>query len=96
MRDRQHWYDPRVLAALQRILQITTALVVRQVPLHRLPDGVILADDVRSIDGTRLFAKGQEVTPPIRARLRNYAVNVGIQEPVKIFVSAEMAGEYEV
>jgi len=96
MQDRRNWYDPGVLAALQQVLQITTTHVLRQVTLHELRDGVILADDVRAINGTRLCAMGQEVTPPIRARLRNYAVNIGIQGPIRIFVPAEMADAYEV
>lgn len=88
MLDRRHWYDPQVLAALQRVLQIATAMVVRPVDVHQLPDGAVLADDVRSIKGTLLCARGQEVTAPIRARLKHYAANVGIQSPIRIFVPA--------
>mgnify|MGYP005854966509 CR=1 FL=1 len=89
--DRQGWYDPRVVAALRDVLHIEVVHVVRRVRVHELFDGAILADDVRSIKGTLLCAKGQEVTASMRVRLRNYVVNVGIQTPIKIFVPVEMA-----
>jgi hypothetical protein len=51
-----------------------------------LVDGLILADNVYSVNGTLLCSKGQEITPAIRFRLRNYAVNVGIARPVRVFI----------
>jgi len=51
-----------------------------------LVDGLVLADNVYSVNGTLLCSKGQEVTPAIRFRLRNYAVNVGIARPIRVFV----------
>jgi response regulator RpfG family c-di-GMP phosphodiesterase len=88
MNDHKARYDPKVLAALQRVLSIGTEYVIRQVTVQELPYGAILAEDICSIKGTLLCAKGQEVTPPMRARLKNYVVGVGIRGPIKIFVSA--------
>jgi len=87
--DRQGWYDPRVLAALRRTLNVSRTYVIRQVKVHELIDGTTLADDVCSMNGTLLCAKGQEVTAMIRARLRNYVANIGIQAPIKVFVAVD-------
>ncbi len=89
--DRKGWYDPTVVSTLRRVLNIQDAHVVRRCQVSDLIDGAVLAEDVVSTLGTLLCSKGQEVTPAIRFRLRNYAVNVGIAKPIKVFVSAAVA-----
>jgi response regulator RpfG family c-di-GMP phosphodiesterase len=89
--DRQGWYDPGMVGALRKVLNITEAHIIRRCRISDLVDGVILADDVVSTHGTLLCSKGQEVTSAIRLRLRNYAINVGIARPVKIFVPVALA-----
>ncbi len=92
MTDRVGWYDPAVLDALRHLLAIQEVFVIRRVGVAGLVDGAILAEDVRSIHGTLLCAKGQEVTPAMRARLASYLVNVGVQTPIKVFVRASDEG----
>jgi len=91
--DRAGWYDPQVVVALRSVLAITDVHVIRRVRVSELVDGAILADDVRSINGTLLCARGQEVTPSMRARLKTYVANVGIQELIKVFVPLEQADD---
>jgi len=84
--DRKDWYDPDVVVALRNALKITGSHVIRRVRVSGLVDGAILADDVKTVLGTLLCAKGQEVTSSMRARLINYSANVGIQTPIKVLV----------
>jgi response regulator RpfG family c-di-GMP phosphodiesterase len=95
---RNGWYHPDVADALHNVMKIADMRVLKRVHLNELVDGVVLADDIRSNSGTLLCAKGQEVTPSMRARLRNYAVNVGIQMQIKIFapVSVETIPEHAI
>ena len=86
--DRRGWYDPKVVAALKRVLALSGVQTVKEVRVVDLADGTVLAEDVRSINGTLLCAKGHEVNAAVRLRLRNYMVNVGISGPVKVFVRA--------
>ncbi len=86
LRQRQGWYDPKVVEALKRALEISEEYAVRELRVNQLADGMILAEHVRSIHGTLLCPKGQEITPAVRHRLRNYMVNVGIQGPIRVFV----------
>ena len=74
-------------------LNLRNVHVLRHVRVNELIDGEMLADDVRSIRGTLLCARGHEVTPSMRARLKSYIANVGIQGPIAIFVSADVAAE---
>ncbi len=82
-------YDPTVVRALQRLEQIHDVYPVRLVRVNDLADGMVLAEDVRSIRQTLLCAKGQEVTAAVRFRLKNYLINVGLAGPVKVFVPPE-------
>jgi hypothetical protein len=84
MSSRQGWYDPFVLDVLKKTLAITQLHPVREVRVHDLLDGAIVADNVMSLDGSLLCIKGQEVTPSLRARLRNYVGNIGV--PASIMV----------
>jgi HD-GYP domain-containing protein (c-di-GMP phosphodiesterase class II) len=94
MNDRTGWYDPTVLAALRETLVIRNEYVIRRVKVADLVDGLTLADDIVSIKGMLLCAKGQEVTRSMRLRLRNYVNNIGIRGPVKVFVPQEMAARF--
>ncbi len=89
--SRKSWYDPAVVGALGRVLAITTTYIIREVRLSELADGMILASNVRSTQGTLLCAKGQELTHAMRLRLSNYCINVGVSGPVRIFVPIEVA-----
>lgn len=89
--DRQGWYDPAVVDALRSALNIRDVHVLRHVRVHEMVDGAILADDVRSIRGTLLCARGQEITPSMRARLKSYVANVGIHGLIGIFVPIDEA-----
>jgi response regulator RpfG family c-di-GMP phosphodiesterase len=89
--DRKGYYDPGIVGALRKVLNITEAHVIRRCRISDLVDGAVLADDVVSTHGTLLCSKGQEVTAAIRLRLRNYAVNVGIAKPIKVFVPVDLA-----
>ncbi|MGD0653968.1 MAG: HD domain-containing phosphohydrolase [Thermoguttaceae bacterium] len=88
---RNQWYHPHVVAALRNIKKITDMQVIQCLSVNELYDGAVLADDIRSIRGTLLCTKGQEVTPSMRARLRNYFANLGIQTQIKIFAPAAEA-----
>lgn len=91
MNNRKGWYDPIVLDSLRTLLEIVEVQVVREVRASDLIDGAIVANDVLSLQGTLLCAKGQEVTPSLRARLKHYVANLGIQGLIKIMVPEEVA-----
>ena len=91
MNDRAGWYEPEALAALRKILGEPEVRVVRRVQVHDLVEGAVLVDDVRSLRGTLLCARGHEVTPSLRARLASYAATVGIQDWIHILVPRDKA-----
>jgi hypothetical protein len=47
---------------------------------------MILDDDVWTVTGILLIAKGQEINQLIRKRLHNFAETAGIREPLQVLV----------
>jgi response regulator RpfG family c-di-GMP phosphodiesterase len=86
LQHRTGWYDPDVLAALKQALNVKQAYVIRETTLDQLKDGMVLAADVRSLQGTLLCAKGYEVNPAVRVRLKNYVYNLGLRGAIEVFV----------
>lgn len=80
-------YDSVVRAALSVIVQRRIVEYQKTaIDVHDLEPGMILAEDVSSAVGILLVAKGQEVTPSLKARLRNIADTTGFKEPIRALV----------
>ena len=95
LRQRSGWYDPEVLAALDTVIGFEIALEIQEIGIKDLTTRMIVAVDVTSTDGTLLVSKGQEVTPSLRQRLRNFAQNGKLQEPLHILVRADARSRIE-
>ncbi len=86
LRTRKGWYDPAVLDSLEKILVTQIKYDIKAVRTDALRANMILAQNVFTKAGTLVIARGQEVTPWVMARLRNFSKNVGIQEPFKVLI----------
>lgn len=88
LKQRSGVYDPDVLTALAEVYgegsQIDQVIEVKS---DRLTPGMVFADDVRTVAGVLLVARGFEVTRGVVERLRNFEV----AEPVRVL--AAPAGE---
>jgi len=73
LRGRKGWYDPEMVDALATICKTNRRFGVREVPLSGLRPGMILAEDIHTISGLLFVARGQEVTPGLQERFRNFA-----------------------
>ena len=58
----------------------------RAVAVNSLTVGMMLEEDVLSINGIRLVPKGAEITGTLLERLRTIASGVGVAEPIKVSV----------
>ena len=93
LRSRNGWYDPDVLETLGQLKGTEVPRSVVEVSWDCLPDNAILAEEIKTRNGTVLAAAGLEVTGSLRERLKAHAASQGIQEPIKVFVSAAKAAE---
>ncbi len=89
MRGRQGWYDPEILeafAALQGNPQDTSLIL--EFAIKDVGVGMVFGEDLKSAKGLLLIARGQEVTPALLERLRNFSAELAIREPVRMLLQA--------
>jgi HD-GYP domain-containing protein (c-di-GMP phosphodiesterase class II) len=75
-------YDPQVFTALRAVVGIQESWQSTEIALKELVPAMSLAEDVRTVDGTVIVAKGQEVTRALCQRIRNFARHRKIEEPI--------------
>jgi response regulator RpfG family c-di-GMP phosphodiesterase len=82
-------YDPAAREAFSVIVQRRIVTYQKTaIDVHDLEPGMMFAEDVCSAAGILLVAKGQEVTPSLKARLLNIADTTGFKEPIRALVPA--------
>ncbi len=86
LKRREGWYDPKVLNALEAIWGVKKKYVIKEMSVDNLRAQMILAEDVKTINGQLLISRGQEVTLALKERLNNFAATAGVKEPIRVFV----------
>jgi len=77
---------PEILAALADYESRMERKVTKKVRVDDLDRRMVLDQDVFATDGLLLASKGQEISFPVLARLRNYAEGIGVVQPIKVIV----------
>jgi response regulator RpfG family c-di-GMP phosphodiesterase len=87
MAARRGWYDPRVLQAFVEVRRLAARnLQVLQVGLRELQPGMVFYEDLRTVSGTVLIPRGQEMTSALAERIGNLRDSLRVVEPVKVVV----------
>ena len=86
LKTRSRWYDPKVLGVLEQVLGVKAEYVAKNVSISGLKDRMILSEDVCTLKGQLLISRGQKVSPVLIKRLKNFARNAGVREPIRVFV----------
>ena len=81
--------DPRVLAAFERILFKEVGYLPRALPVSGLEAGMILSQNLRSVSGVLILARGQELTPIALERLNQIARTYPLPQAVEVLVPLE-------
>lgn len=89
MRGREGWYDPAIFEAFVRLRGSDNRGVIREVAVSEARLGMVLADDVKTLKGLLLIARGQKVTPSLLERISNFSVTVGVKEPLRIAAASD-------
>jgi CheY-like chemotaxis protein len=91
MRKRSELYLSSLLDALESIELEKTDKVIKTVRVRELTPFMILDEDIRAQNGSLLLARGQQLTPSMVERLRNFARTAGVVEPFRVLVPREAA-----
>jgi response regulator RpfG family c-di-GMP phosphodiesterase len=87
MHGREGWYDPHILeafAGMRGISQEKAPMLERKV--KDITAGMTFGEDLKSGKGLLLIARGQEVTPTLLERMRNFSAELAIREPVRMLL----------
>ncbi|MGO8794580.1 MAG: response regulator [Candidatus Sulfotelmatobacter sp.] len=74
LRQRSNDFDTELVDALADIKPEEAKMMLRRVSISMLTIGMILQQDVRNRAGLLVVAKGQEVTRPLLAKLKNFSL----------------------
>lgn len=86
MKEREGWYDPEILKALEEEYYKGGAVYkTKEVRIDQLLTGMIIAEDILSETGVLLVPHGQEINEVLKKRLMNYLHFNKIIEPIKVF-----------
>lgn len=77
-------YNPTLLDALEAAGEPLTDWVPVSVNVVDLDTSMVADEDIRARNGMVLVAKGEQLTYPLRERVRSFATAVGIVEPVRV------------
>ncbi|HWP98544.1 MAG TPA: HD domain-containing phosphohydrolase [Syntrophomonadaceae bacterium] len=85
MRSHREAFDPALLAALEaELIGAEEGYTVRWMRLEEMMPGMILADDIRNLQGTVLIPRSVAMTEVLKMSLINFARLGEVQEPLKI------------
>lgn len=85
LRDRNGWYDPQILEGFAQLRGRGKQEVrIQELKISDIVPGMIFGDDVKSAKGLLLVARGQEATPSLLERMRNFSLELGIREPIQM------------
>ncbi len=94
MMTRSGMYNPDVLDALMTLqTDKSEEERVMSTTVEALGAGMVAAQDICSHDGLVLVPKGQEITYPVLALLRNAGARKGVVEPFMVQVGGWIAGQ---
>lgn len=91
MLQRPDLYERRLVLPLQTLESTAPQTVVRVLRVRDLCPGMVLEEDIRTVTGSLVLAKGHEVSFALIERLRSYGQRVGVVEPFRVLVQVEDA-----
>ena len=87
LKNRSGWYDPQVLKALAQSLKLSVgAKQTQSIHIEKLKERMVLASNIYAINGSLLVVKGQEISSYTILLLRNYDLEMGVRQPVQVYV----------
>lgn len=86
MRIRHHEYNPKILACMANYKIEKIEKRRKMITTKDLIFGMITDQDIHAKNGLLLVAKGQEITYPVIAKLQNFNLQTGVEEPFAVIV----------
>ncbi len=95
MRGRKGWYDPAILEAFAGMRGSSQDKIqMLELSVREVTVGMIFGEDLKSSKGLLLIARGQEVTPALLERMRNFSPELAIREPVRMILQGSASTQH--
>lgn len=91
MRKQKNCYNPQVLDALETI-QVEDRGQILGLNVSQISDGMVAAEDIMAKNGVMIIPKGQTITRTLLQGLKNFAMQVGVVEPIRVQIG-QISGE---
>ncbi len=91
LRQQTDVYIPEVLDALEDLKVRPDKIMTKAVMVSELDTWMVLDEDVCAVGGMLLASKGQEITSTVLGRLRNFAKNIGVVEPIHVTIQSPIS-----
>ncbi|MBV5318918.1 MAG: response regulator [Desulfobulbaceae bacterium] len=91
MRKQHNCYNPQVLDALE-IIKVNEREQLLHLNVEKIGVGMVAADDILAKNGVLVIPKGQVITWPLLQGLKNFSMQVGIVEPIRVQVGQSSEG----
>lgn len=79
-------YDPRILAELESAVSSADGYLIRSLKIAELKEGMILRENIETVDKLLLLRKGATLCEASILRLNTYGISMGIREPIDVLV----------
>lgn len=86
LRQRPADCDPALVAALEGVQNVAAPMRLEVLRVADLHIGMIVAQNVYTKKMALIIRQGQTINEPVLARLRHFAAQVGVLEPIRVLV----------
>jgi len=90
LRRQEGCYNPMVLAVLGNI-KVNEREQILHLTVDKIGVGMVAVDDIRAKNGVLVIPKGQRITWPLLQGLKNFSMQVGVVEPIRVQVGQPSA-----
>jgi len=87
MQQRDGIYHPKLLKCLASMHKIDRSMEIRAIYIKDLVAGMVADENILTVSGLLLIAKGQEVSQPLIERLRSFSRTTDIIEPFRMRIA---------
>lgn len=93
LKEREEEYEPEIFDALSDYVKTERNFEYKEVAVHQIRRGMVLAQNIKSRNGTLLMSKGQEITNSANRLLANFSQKNEIQGKIRVVICGDVKQE---
>jgi len=86
MRSQKKVYNPEILEIISGLRIERREQQELNLPMNQISVGMVAADNIMAKNGALIIPKGQTITLPLLQGLKNFSLQVGVVEPLRVLI----------